>query len=138
MKPLLIWLAVVAVIFGGYALVANSLRETSQVFVFVDSSNPMVQVWRKVTAELDDIDDRENSEFALAYGRDQGQGAELVHSWQPTLELVGVEPFGLCSFADIDTFPEATEADERILITTTATSCDTTTLTDWTIIALEP
>jgi hypothetical protein len=126
----------VAVVFGGYALVANSLRETSRVFVFVDASNPMEVVWRKVTVELDRIDDRDDAEFALAYGR--SPRSELAHTWQPTLELVGVEPFGPCSFADLDTFPEATAADERILITTTATPCDTSTLTDWTVIQLEP
>jgi hypothetical protein len=136
MKPLAIWLAVVAVIFGGYALIANTLRETSQVFVFVDSSNPMEAVWRKVTVELDRIDDRDDAEFALAHG--QSLGSELAHTFQPTLDLVGVVPFAPCSFADIDTFPEATEADERILITTTATPCDTSTLTDWTVITLAP
>jgi hypothetical protein len=136
MKPLLIWLAVVAVIFGGYALVANALRETSQVFVFVDASNPMVPVWRKVTVELDEIDDRDDAEFALAYG--QSLGSELAHTWQPTLELVGVEPFAPCSFDEIASFPEASEADERILITTADTPCDTSTLTDWTVIQLEP
>ncbi|NOX31213.1 MAG: hypothetical protein GXP35_14370 [Actinobacteria bacterium] len=57
MKPLAIWVAIVAVVFGAYALVTSSLRETSQVFVVVDSSFDMGPVWRGVQRELDRIDD---------------------------------------------------------------------------------
>jgi hypothetical protein len=46
-KPFAIWLAIVAIVFGGYALVSASLQETSRVFVFVDASNPMSPVWRR-------------------------------------------------------------------------------------------
>ena len=56
----------------------------------------MQPVWSDVRRELDRIDDAEYSEFALATG--QSRGSELVHSWQPELELVGVEPFAPCSF----------------------------------------
>lgn len=138
MKPLLIWLAAVAVIFGGYAVVTSLLEETTQVFVFVDSSNPMAPVWSDVTRELDRIDDAERSEFALAQG--QSRASELVHSWQPQLSLGNVVPFAPCSFAAVDTFPEAAEADERILITTpdSLASCDTNALVDWQIITLDP
>jgi len=135
MKPLAIWIAVVAVVFGGYAIATSLLRETSQVFVFVDSSQPMQAVWRFVPAELDRIDDRDHSEFALAHG--QSRTSAIVHTWQPELELVGVEPFAPCSFAEIDTFPEAAVADEKILVTTPG-SCDTSALTDWEIVLLEP
>ena len=41
MKPLAIWLAVVAVVFGGYALITSATRDTTQVFVVVDSSFQM-------------------------------------------------------------------------------------------------
>jgi len=133
MKPFAIWLAIVAVAFGGFALVASVLRETTQVFVFVDSSNPMEPVWTDVRRELDDIDDRDNAEFALAHG--QSRLDELVHSWQPELTLSGVEPFAPCSFDVIDTYPEAAEADERILITTAA-SCDASALVGWEIVRL--
>jgi hypothetical protein len=136
-KPLAIWIAVVAVVFGGYALITRNARDTEQVFVFVDSSNQMKPVWSDVRRELDRIDDAEYSEFALATG--QSRGSELVHTWQSELELVGVEPFAPCSFDEIDQFPEATEADQRILVTTSDnTECDTTALVGWEIIELDP
>ncbi|HSP30373.1 MAG TPA: hypothetical protein VLN74_17625 [Ilumatobacteraceae bacterium] len=135
MKPFAIWLAIVAVVFGGYALVSSSLQETSRVFVFVDASNPMAPVWRDVPRELDRLDDRDDAEFALARG--QSRGSQLIHSWQPELRWSIVEPFAPCSFTDIESFTEATDADDRILITT-ADSCDTSALVDWEIILLEP
>ena len=136
MKPLAIWLAIVAIVFGGYALATTLLRQTDQLFVFVDSSNPMELLNNEVIAELDRIDDRDDAEFALARGQEQS-GAELVHSWQPELRWTTTPLFGRCSFEEIDSFPEATAADERILITTPG-SCETTTLTDWTIVELTP
>jgi len=134
-KPLAIWLAIVAVVFGGYALVASLLRETEQVFVFVDSSFRMETLNNEIIVELDRIDDRSDAEFALARGQDRG--SELVHSWQPELRWSTTPLFAPCSFADIDSFTEATDADERILITT-AGSCDTSTLADWTVVELTP
>jgi len=134
-KPLAIWLAIVAVVFGGYALVASLLRETEQVFVFVDSSFRMEALNNEIIVELDRIDDRSDAEFALARGQDRG--SELVHSWQPELRWSTTPLFAPCSFADIDSFTEATDADERILITT-AGSCDTSTLAGWTVIQLTP
>lgn len=135
MKPLAIWLAIVAVVFGGYALVASLLRETEQVFVFVDSSFRMETLNNEIIVELDRIDDRSDAEFALARGQDRG--SELVHSWQPELRWSTTPLFAPCSFADIDSFTEAADADERILITT-AGSCDTSTLAGWTVIQLTP
>lgn len=135
MKPLAIWIAIVAVAFGGYALVTSLLRDTTQVFVVVDSSFEMGPVWRGVERELDRIDDSARSEFALATARSLQSG--LIHSWQPELALVGIEPFAPCSFDDIGDYVEAAEADERILITTSATVCETTSLVDWEIIQLD-
>ena len=135
MKPLAIWLVAVAVVFGGFAIAASLLQETSRVFVFVDSSNPMEDVWRDVPAALDRIDDAERSEFALGHG--QSRGADLVHSWRSGLSLAGVTPFAPCSFDDIDAFVEATDADERILVTTSG-SCDPDALVGWNIVLLEP
>ncbi|MGA7758227.1 MAG: hypothetical protein WBL31_13890 [Ilumatobacteraceae bacterium] len=138
MKPLAIWIAVVAVVFGGYALVASLLRETEQVFVVVDTSFFMEAKEPEVRRELDRIDDRDRGEFALATVRDQvgNGGAALVHSWQDELTLGGFQAFGPCSLAGIDQFAEASSADERILITTSM-SCDTSALTDWTIVTLD-
>jgi hypothetical protein len=139
-KPFAIWLAIVAVVFGIFALVSASTQETSRVFVFVDASNPMGPVWRDVPSALDRLDDRDNAEFALARG--QSRSSQLIHSWQDELRWSNVDPFAPCSFAEIGSFTEATDADERILVTTSASvdtaDCDTTTLTDWEIILLDP
>ena len=135
MKPLAIWIAVVAVVFGGYALVTSLLRGTEQVFVVVDTSFFMEAKEPEVRRELDRIDDRDRSEFALATVRDRG-GAALVHDWQDELTLGGFQAFGPCSFAGIDGLPDASTADERIL-STTSTSCDTTALAGWTIVTLD-
>jgi hypothetical protein len=131
-KPLLIWLAVVAVVFGGYALITAAVRETTQVFVVVDSSFQMRPVWTDVQLELDRIDDEDHAEFALA--TEKGP----VHSWQSELVLVGVEAFAPCTFEGIDLSAEAVEADERILITTSDNACPTTALAGWDVIELEP
>jgi len=131
-KPLLIWLAVVAVVFGGYALITSAVRETTQVFVVVDSSFQMRPVWSDVELELDRIDNEEHAEFALATEK------EPVHSWEPELTLVGVDAFAPCTFEGIGDSPEAIAADRRILITTSANTCPTTSLVDWEIIELEP
>ncbi len=136
MKPLAIWIAIVAVVFGGYALVTSLTRDTDQILVVVDSSFWMERAGRDVENELDRIDDADHSEFALATTR--ARNTTLVHSFQDQLTLVRFEAFGPCSFDDIDQFPEAADADERILITSSATECDTTALPDWTIIELTP
>ena len=137
MKPLAIWLAIVAVVFGGYALVASLLDETEQVFVAVDASQPMLVLNNDIIVELDRIDDQDGAEFALATISSQRSNTALVHSWQPELRWANTPLFGRCSFADIDSFTEADDADERILITT-AGSCDTSALTDWTVVELTP
>jgi len=134
-KPLAIWAAIVAVVFGGYAAAATLLRQTDQVFVFVDSSNRMEVLNDEIIAELDRIDDSDDAEFALARG--QSRGEELVHSWQTELRWTNTPLFAPCSFEEIDSFPETNAADERILITTPG-SCDTSALTDWTIVELTP
>ena len=135
MKPLAIWVAIVAVVFGGYALIASLLQETEQVYVFVDSSNRMELLENEIIVELDRIDDRDDAEFALARGQDRG--SELVHTWQTELRWATTPLFAPCSFDSIESFPEAADADERILITTPG-SCPTEALADWTIIELTP
>ena len=136
MKPLAIWIAIVAVVFGGYALVTSLTRDTEQILVVVDSSFWMERAGRDVENELDRIDDADHTAFALATTR--ARNTTLVHGFQDQFTLARFEAFGPCSFDGIDELPEAADADERILITSTATECDTTALTDWTIIELTP
>ncbi len=132
MKPLAIWLAVVAVVFGAYALITSATRDTAQVYVVVDSSFQMRPVWTDVQLELDRIDNEQHAEFALA--TEKGP----VHSWQSALRLVGVDAFAPCTFAGVGDAPEAMAADKRILITTVDNTCDTSALVDWEIIELTP
>jgi hypothetical protein len=133
-KSFAIWLVIVAIVFGVYAAVTVSLQETSQVFVVVDTSNPMAAKERQIIAELDAIDDRDDAEFALAWVRDDRNG--LVHSWQSQLRWTTQPLIGPCSFADVESFTEAADADDRVLVTTTG-SCDTSALTDWEIVLLD-
>jgi hypothetical protein len=131
-KPFLIWLAGFVVVFGAVAVITNIVRETDRVFVVVDSSFPMTDVWSRVPGELDDIDDDSFSEFALATEKN------IVHTWTDVLTLSGVTPFAPCNFDEIETYPEFTEADRLVLITTPS-SCETATLAgDWMVITLEP
>ncbi len=137
MKPLAIWLVIVAIVFGVYAAVTIALRETEQVFVVVDTSDAMEGAENEIRRELDRIDDRDDAEFALANASSRPSNSGLVHSWQSQLRWNGATLFGPCSFAEVDTFAEAADADERILVTI-AGSCDTTALTDWQITMLDP
>ena len=131
MKALAIWVVIVGVVFATFAAVTTVLRDTSQVFVVVDSSFPMTTVWSQLQEELDDIDNKDHAVFALATEK------AAVHGWEPTLTLTGVEPFAPCTFDSITSYPEVAEADELILVTTGA-SCDTSQLTDWMIVNLSP
>jgi len=129
-KPLAFWVIGLAIALGAFVVIVNLVRETDRVLVVVDSSFPMTEVWNKVPAELDEIDDQRYSEFALATEK------SLVHSWSQELRLGAVTAFAPCDFAEIATYAEVADADELILITT-STSCTTEAFSDWTIILLE-
>jgi hypothetical protein len=136
-KPLAIWLAIVVVVFGGYAVVASLLDETEQVFVVVDASQPMMVLNNDIIVELDRIDDQDGAEFALATVSSRPSNTALVHSWQDELRWATTPLFGPCSFDGVESFAEAADADERILLTTPG-PCDTSALVDWTVIELTP
>ena len=131
MKPLLIFLAGLVLVFGALALAISLSRETERVFVVVDSSFSMGEVWQQVPGELDSIDDQSYSEFALATEKD------LIHSWQERLRFRDTTTYAPCDFSGIEAYDEASEAGERILITTSS-SCPTDALASWTVITLEP
>jgi hypothetical protein len=133
-KPLLIWLAIVAVVFGVFALVSTALQETSRVFVFVDASFPMDGKDDDIRAELDGSTTATTP--SSPWPRARRNDSELVHSWQPELRGRHEPLFAPCSFAEIDSFPEAADADDRILVTT-SDSCDTSALVDWEIVLLD-
>jgi len=130
-KPLAFWVIGLAVALGIFVVVVNVVRETGRVLVVVDSSFPMAEVWNRVPAELDEIDDQRYSEFALATEK------SLVHSWSQELRLGAVTAFAPCDFDEITTYTEVADADELILITT-STSCSTEAFSDWTIILIDP
>ena len=135
MKPFAIWLAIVAVVFGGYALISSSLQETSRVFVVVDTSVGMAPLDDEIRRELDSIDDRDDAEFALANVSSRPSNSGLVHTWQSQLRWNSAPRFGPCSLDDIESFSEAADADDRLLITTD--ECDTSALVDWEIVILD-
>lgn len=133
MKPLVVWATSVVIAFGALAGVTTATRGTEQVFVVVDVTFPMQGQMTRVPAELDRIDDREYSEFALATVRDS------IHGFQDDLVWVPEEAFAPCAFDDFSGFvsaPEASAADERILITS-ADSCLASELDGWTIIEVD-
>ncbi len=130
MKPFAIWAVGVVTAFAALAGITTATRDTEQVFVVVDSSFEMREVWSRVTAELDRIDDRKYAEFAVATEK------APVHDYQSEIDFPAIDAFAPCSFDEIDQFPAAASADERILITTSG-SCPTTDLKGWTIIYLD-
>ena len=132
MRPFAIWLAAFVVVFGVFALVTNNVRETDEVFVLVDSSFEMQDVWTRVAVELDRIDDERFSEFALATEK------SVVHDYQERLRIGDVVPFAPCDNEQLGRYPQIETADRLVMITTEG-SCLTEGLSgDWEIIELEP
>ena len=131
MKPLAIFVVGLVVVFGAIAVINGIVRDTGRVFVVVDSSFPMVEVWSQVPGALDDIDDQRFSEFALATEK------EFIHSWRDSLELGNITPFAPCDFSEVEAYDEIETADELVLITTSS-SCPTDALTAWRVIILGP
>ncbi len=119
------------VVFGAIAAVIVISRPTERVLVVVDSSFPMRAVWDQVPGALAELEAQGYAEFALA--TEKG----LLHSWQDSPTLRGPTPYAPCDFSGIGSHAEATEADERVLITT-AGSCSTEGLSDWQVIKLAP
>jgi hypothetical protein len=133
MKALAIWFGILGIVFGalfaGYHLMRSA--NPAQVFVVVDSSYEMQQVWRRVPAALDEIDGRRYAQFALA--TEKG----IVHGWSDELNLGPITPYAPRDLSAVGAFPESNEAAERILITNAAGAA-TTGLADWSIVRLEP
>ena len=134
MKPLAIWATGVLVAFGALAGVTSATRDTEHVFVVVDVSQPMESSLSRVPAELDSLDDQQYAEFALAFVR--GTELQSLHGYQSELEWANQDSFRPCSFENIDSFAEASSADERILITNSQ-SCPTDGLNGWTIVEID-
>ena len=132
MRAFAIWLAAFVVVFGAFALITDNVRETEEVFVLVDSSFEMQDVWTRVAVELDRIDDERYSEFALATEK------QLVHDFQERLRIGDVVPFAPCDDEGIGRYPQIETADRLVMITTEG-SCLTEGLEgDWEIVELEP
>lgn len=131
MKPLAIFLVALVLAFGALAVVISVTRDTSRVFVVVDSSFPMREVWRQVPEALDAIDDQGYAEYALATEKD------LIHSWQAQLRFRETSAYAPCDLTQIADYREVAEADETVFITTPG-SCPTDAFGGWTVISLEP
>ena len=131
MRPLLIFLAGVVLVFGAIAAAIVLTRPSERVFVVVDGSFPMRAVWDQVPPILGQIEAEGYAEVSLATEKD------LVHSWQSSFELQAPTPYAPCDFSEIADYAEAQEADARVLVTT-ATSCPTDGLDEWEVRTLEP
>ena len=131
MKALLIYLVGLALVFGLLALliVVAQSGPSGRVFVVVDSSFPMREVWAQVPEALDEIGSEGYAEYALATEKAH------VHTWQEELEFRDGTPFAPCDFSEIESHAEASEADERVLVTSSA-SCPTDQLTGWRVVEL--
>jgi len=134
MRTLAIWAATVSVAFAALAGVTTATRNTQQVFVVVDGSFFMEDVATRIPTELERIDDRTYTEFALATVSDQTN--DSIHGYRADLDWNDPTLFGPCSFDGLEDYPEASSADERILITSVG-SCDTSGLDGWTIVELD-
>lgn len=131
MRPLAIFLLGVVLVFGLLAAAIVLTRPNERVFVVVDSSFPMREVWEQVPGALEAIEDEGYAEVALATEKD------LIHSWQERFRLRAGTPYAPCDFADVEAYAEAGEADARVLITTSS-SCPTDALDGWEVRTLEP
>ena len=132
MRAFAIWLAAFVVIFGAFALFTNSSRENDEVFVLVDSSFDMQDVWTRVPGELDRIDDDRFAEFALATEK------SIVHGYQERLRIGDVVPFAPCDDEGLDRYSQIETADRLVLITTEGSCLIDGLEGDWDIITLEP
>ena len=131
MRVLAVFLLGVALVFGLLASAIVLTRPSERVFVVVDGSFPMREVWDQVPATLDAIEREGYVEVALATEKD------LIHSWRPEFRLRSLTPYAPCDFSEIDAYAEASEADVRVIITTGA-SCPTDTVSGWEVRTLEP
>lgn len=131
MRPLVIFLLGVALVFGLLAAAIVVTRPSERAFVVVDSSFPMREVWSQVPGALEAIEDEGFVEVALATEKD------LIHSWQESFRLRQETPYAPCDLSDIEAYAEAAEADARLLITTAA-SCPTSGLAGWEVRTLTP
>ena len=131
MRPLLVFLLGVVLVFGAIAAAIVLTRPTERAFVVVDDSFPMRAVWDQVPRVLDEIMDEGYAEVALATEKD------LIHSWRSRFALRAPAPYAPCDFSEIASYAEASEADVRVLVTTAA-SCPTDAFDDWEVRTLEP
>jgi hypothetical protein len=130
-RPLAIFLLGVVLVFGALAAAIVLTRPNERVFVLVDSSFAMREVWNQVPGVLDEIEGRGYAEVALATEKD------LIHSWQATFRLRSLTPYAPCDPGEIETHAEGAEADVRVLITT-PNSCLAEVVSDWEVRTLEP
>ncbi len=128
------WLAVLAVVFGGYAVVTDRALsgDPQQVFVVVDSSVvpdssfDMEAYWREARARLADLDGERYTEYALATEKD------LLHTFQPELgDLDDINPFAPCQADDVVALSQAVDADRVVLITSESSCLDVEAPDSW-------
>jgi hypothetical protein len=127
-----IWLLGFGVAMATVVGITTSTRSTEQVFVLVDSSFAMDEVWGDVRLELDRLDDQRYAEFALATEK------ELVHSWRDELDLGDTTAFAPCDFDDATAYQQVGDAEELILVTTSGSCAQAAVGSEWEVIVLDP
>jgi hypothetical protein len=141
-KPFAIWLAIVAVVFGGYALISSSLQETSRVFVVRRrvSRHGAVRRRRSVASSTASTTAATpSSPWRALSSRRSDSG--LVHSWQPAAALVRRPTVRPVLVRRHRVLRGGVRRRRRILVTTSprpTAACDAGTLVDWEIVLLDP
>jgi hypothetical protein len=135
MKPFLVWLAIVILVFGGLGggYHAMLLQNPRKVLVAVDSSFQMKSAWSRVPNLLDSLDNDRYTVYTLVTEKNP------IHSWKSTLNLGALVPYAPLDLAKLtgpEKYPEIEQAAQKYLITTDQTLSSNPDFKEWTIIQL--
>lgn len=134
MKPLLLWLALAILGFGGLAGgYDNYLQDNPRrVAVVVDTSYDMAAVWPRVEPKLAEIGATRYSAFSLVTDK------RLIHGWQARLRLNLAEPYGPRDFGklrELAAAPEIASAD-TVYFLTNAPQSEIVPFSGWQLVPL--
>lgn len=134
MKPLLLWLALAVLGFGGLAGGYHGYLQDNprRVAVVVDTSYDMAAVWPRVEPKLVEIGATRYSAFSLVTDK------RLIHGWQQRLRSNLADPYGPRDFAklrELAASPEIAGA-ETVYFLTNAPAAETATFRGWQIVPL--
>jgi hypothetical protein len=136
MKPFVIWLVLVFIVFGAISGVYHLYLSNSphKVLVAIDSSFSMKAVWSQVPSILRQLEERRYTTFSLVTEKNK------IHSWAPALQLGALIPYAPRDFAKLignGQYPEIGEAQQKYLITDPE-GAQNNNFKGWTVIQLNP